>query len=107
MIPGKLLNGHLYELSKKDIAKVVDEFAFGDLISFTGIKNGSVNTHYLIETKRGRYFAKIDEVKSEIEVKQELDLLISSPKAKFSVPPTAKEQKRQISSRIPRKVPHA
>ena len=52
-------------LSKKDIVKVVDEFGLGDLTSFTGIKNGSVNTHYLIETKRGRYFVKIDEVKSE------------------------------------------
>lgn len=70
-------------LTKKDIAKVADEFALGDLVSFAGIKNGSVNTHYLIETKRGRYFAKIDEVKSEIEVKQELDLLFHLRKQNF------------------------
>ena len=57
-------------LSKKDIAKIADEFVLGDLSSYSGIKNGSVNTHYVIETKRGRYFAKIDEVKSELEVKQ-------------------------------------
>ena len=70
-------------LNKKDIIKIVDEFLLGDLISFTGIKNGSVNTHYLIETKRGKYFAKIDEVKSEIEVKQELDLLFHLRKQNF------------------------
>jgi len=70
-------------LSKKDITKIADEFALGELSSFTGIRNGSVNTHYLIETKRGRYFAKIDEVKSELEVKQELDLLFHLRKQGF------------------------
>src|SRR5574342_901214 len=70
-------------LNKKDIAKIADEFALGELSSFCGIKNGSVNTHYLIETKRGRYFAKIDEVKSELEVKQELDLLFHLRKSGF------------------------
>lgn len=70
-------------LSKKDITKITDEFALGELSSFTGIRNGSVNTHYLIETKRGRYFAKIDEVKSELEVKQELDLLFHLRKQGF------------------------
>lgn len=70
-------------LSKKDIANVADEFALGDLISYSGIKNGSVNTHYLLETKRGRFFLKIDEVKSELEVKQELDLLLHLRKQGF------------------------
>ncbi|HWP23346.1 MAG TPA: homoserine kinase [Candidatus Binatia bacterium] len=70
-------------LTKKDIVKIVDEFALGDLVSYTGIKNGSVNTHYLIETKRGKYFAKIDEVKSELEIKQELDLLLHLRKQNF------------------------
>ena len=70
-------------LSKKDIAKLVDEFALGDLISFSGIRTGSVNTHYLIETKRAKFFAKVDEVKSELEVKQELDLLLHLRKQNF------------------------
>ena len=70
-------------LTKKDIARVVDEFVLGELVSSTGIKNGSVNTHYLIETKRGKFFAKIDEVKSEVEVKQELELLFHLRKQNF------------------------
>ena len=70
-------------LAKKDILRVADEFALGELVSFTGIKTGSVNTHYLIETKRGKIFAKIDEVKSELEVKQELDLLFHLRKQNF------------------------
>jgi len=63
-------------LNKRDCARIADEFGLGDLTSYTGIRNGSVNTHYLLETKRGRFFAKIDEVKSELEIKQELELLL-------------------------------
>ena len=70
-------------LSKKDIVKLVDEYALGDLVAFTGVRNGSVNTHYLIETKKGKYFLKIDEIKSELEVKQELDLLLNFRKQNF------------------------
>jgi homoserine kinase type II len=73
-------------LSKKDITKLVDEFALGDLVSFTGTRTGSVNTHYLIETKRAKFFAKIDEIKSELEVKQELDLLLHLRKQNFPCP---------------------
>ena len=75
-------------VTKKEILNIVDEFMLGDLVSFTGVKNGSVNTHYLIETKKGRFFAKIDEVKGELEVKQELDLLTASTQAKLSLPST-------------------
>jgi homoserine kinase type II len=70
-------------LNKKEISKVADEFTLGDLISYSGIRNGSVNTNYLLETKRGRFFLKIDEVKSELEVKQELDLLLHLRKQGF------------------------
>ena len=63
-------------LNKRECARIADEFGLGDLVSFAGIRNGSVNTHYLLETKRGRFFLKVDEVKSELEVKQELELLL-------------------------------
>jgi homoserine kinase type II len=49
------------------------------------VRDGSVNTHYLIETKKGKFFAKIDEVKSEIEVKQELELLLHLSSQRFPV----------------------
>lgn len=62
-------------LNKREAVRIAEEFGLGDFVSYTGIRNGSVNTHYLLETKRGRFFIKIDEVKSEVEVKQELELL--------------------------------
>jgi Ser/Thr protein kinase RdoA (MazF antagonist) len=63
-------------LTKKEVLNIADEFVLGDVVTFAGVKNGSVNTHYFIETKKGKFFAKIDEVKGELEVKQELDLLL-------------------------------
>jgi homoserine kinase type II len=63
-------------LTKREAGRISDEFALGDIVSFSGIRNGSVNTHYLLETKKGRFFVRIDEVKSELEVKQELELLL-------------------------------
>ena len=51
------------EVTRKDATRIAEEFTLGDLVSSSGVKNGSVNTHYLLETKRGRFFAKIDEVK--------------------------------------------
>src|ERR1051326_6518731 len=63
-------------LNKRDCARIADEFGLGDLVTYAGIRNGSVNTHYLLETKRGRFFLKVDEVKSELEIKQELELLL-------------------------------
>jgi len=63
-------------LNKRECSQIAEEFGLGDLVTFTGIRNGSVNTHYLLETKKGRFFIKIDEAKSELESKQEVDLVI-------------------------------
>ena len=77
---------------KRDCVKIAEDFGLGDLISYTGIRDGSVNTHYLLETKRGRYFAKIDEVKSELEVKQELELLLFLKRHGFPCPQPIKSK---------------
>ncbi|MFQ5850720.1 MAG: homoserine kinase [Candidatus Binatia bacterium] len=62
-------------LNKRECSRIADEFGLGELVSYTGVRNGSVNTHYFLETKKGRFFVRIDEVKSELETKQEVDLL--------------------------------
>lgn len=63
-------------LNKRECSQIADEFGLGDLVAYTGIRNGSVNTNYLLETKKGRFVLKIDEVKSELESKQEIDLVL-------------------------------
>jgi homoserine kinase type II len=64
------------QLSKNECVRIADEFGLGDFVTFNGVRNGSVNTHHLLETKRGRFFIKVDEIKSELETKQELELLL-------------------------------
>ena len=56
-------------------------------------RRGSVNTHYLLETVRGKFLVKIDEVKSEIEVKRELDLLLFLRKHGFPCPEPLADRK--------------
>ena len=63
-------------LSKKECSQIAEEFGLGDLQSYSGIRNGSVNTNYLLETKKGRFIIKIDEIKSELETKQEIELVL-------------------------------
>ena len=54
--------------------------------SFAGIPEGSVNSNYLLETAKGRFLLRIDEVKGENEVKREIDLLSFLRKHSFPCP---------------------
>jgi homoserine kinase type II len=80
-------------MNKRDAVRLVEEFGLGALVSYSGIRDGSVNTHYLLETKRGRFFVKIDEVKSELEIKQELELLLYLRRQGFRCPQPLKSKK--------------
>jgi Ser/Thr protein kinase RdoA (MazF antagonist) len=72
-------------LTKKDANLLAAEYGLPKVVSVRTVREGSVNTHYLLETGRGKFVVKIDEVKSEIEVKRELDLLLFLRKHGFRV----------------------
>jgi homoserine kinase type II len=63
-------------LDRKTLVEVTESYALGRLVKSTGVPAGSVNTHYLLETQKGKFFLKIEEVKSVPEVQRELDLLL-------------------------------
>ncbi|OFV88780.1 MAG: hypothetical protein A3J75_00320 [Acidobacteria bacterium RBG_16_68_9] len=46
------------------------------MLAIRPLRNGLVNTHYVLETTKGKFLVKIEEVKSELEVKRELDILL-------------------------------
>ena len=60
--------------------------AFGRISDASAIPQGSVNSNYLIETAKGRFLLRVDEVKSESEVKREIDLLAFLRKHSFPCP---------------------
>jgi homoserine kinase type II len=80
-------------LDKRELAEIIEDYALVKLISATGISTGSVNTNYLLETARGKHLVRVDEVKSELEVKRELDLLLFLRKHGFPCPQPVADRK--------------
>jgi homoserine kinase type II len=81
------------ELDRRELAEIVDDYGLVKLLVATGIPAGSVNTHYLLETTRGKHLLRIDEVKGELEVKRELDLLLFLRKHGFPCPQPLTDRK--------------
>ena len=73
-------------IDRAELDEIVDDYGLGRLLVSDGVPCGSVNTHYLLDTPKGRYVLKIDEVKSELEVKREIDLLLFLKKHAFPCP---------------------
>lgn len=74
------------QLSKKEAVEIAADYGLPKVLAVRPVREGSVNTHYILETARGKFLVKIDEVKSEIEVKRELDLLLFLRKHGFPCP---------------------
>lgn len=84
-------------LKRKKLASFTEEYNLGKLINFSGIPAGSVNTHYLLETSKGKFFLKIDEVKTRQEARREIDLLLYLRSQRFVCPqPLADKQGRYL-----------
>lgn len=62
-------------LDRRTATSVSESYGLGKLTKVTGIPAGSVNTLYLLETTRGKFFLKIDEAKSMMDAQRELELL--------------------------------
>ncbi len=80
-------------LDERELAELVEDYGLVKLTGFQGIPTGSVNTHYLLETARGRHLLRVDEVKGELEVKRELDLLLFLRKHGFPCPQPVADRK--------------
>jgi homoserine kinase type II len=74
------------ELKKSLTDELADDYNLGRITELTPIPQGSVNSNYLIETVKARFLLRIDEVKSESEVKREIDLLAFLRKHSFPCP---------------------
>ena len=84
-------------LDRKTLASLATDYGLGKLSKAAGVPAGSVNTHYLLETRKGKFFLKIDEVKSQLEAQRELDLLLFLRAQRFLCPqPLADRQGRYL-----------
>ncbi len=73
-------------LDHRTVANLVSTYGLGNLSKMTGIPVGSVNTHYLLETSKGKVILKIDEAKSLSEAERELSLLLFLRERDFRCP---------------------
>ncbi len=83
-------------LHQQDLNKIVADYGLGSLIESRGIPAGSVNTLYFLETTKGRFFLRIDEVKSRPEVRKELDLLLFLRRHRFPCPQPLPDKKGRL-----------
>lgn len=74
------------ELRKSFVEQLGDDYNVGRILSASPILQGSVNSNYLVESSKGRFLLRVDEVKTESEVKRELDLLVFLRKHSFPCP---------------------
>lgn len=74
------------ELNKSFVEELGEDYNLGRLNALAGIPEGSVNSNYLLETAKGKFLLRIDEIKSESEVRRELDLLTFLRKHSFPCP---------------------
>jgi homoserine kinase type II len=81
------------ELDRHELTEITEDYGLVRLLASSGIPSGSVNTNYLLETARGRHLLRVDEVKGELEVKRELDLLLFLRKHGFPCPQPLADRK--------------
>lgn len=74
------------KISRKELSEIALDYGFPRVTGAREITEGSANTLYAVDTAKGKFLVKIDEVKSEIEVKRELDLLLFLRKHGFPCP---------------------
>jgi homoserine kinase type II len=65
---------------------VCAEMALGDLVSATGIPQGSINTNYFLYTTTGRYFLRHTTVRSDADLRFEASLLLLLAESHFPAP---------------------
>jgi homoserine kinase type II len=80
-------------LDRGAVSELLDDYGLGRLVGSHGIPTGSVNSNYVLETTRGKLLLRIDEVKGELDVKRELDLLLFLRRQNFPCPQPLQDRK--------------
>ena len=80
-------------LDNRALDELIDDYGLVRLTASHAITTGSVNSNYVLDTPRGKHLLRIDEVKGELDVKREVDLLLFLRKAGFQCPQVLADRK--------------
>ena len=67
--------GLFTQLAREDVATIAARFGIGEVRSWTAIPAGTINSNFVLETARGKWFLRINEGKSEEDVRYEVELV--------------------------------
>lgn len=74
------------KISRKVLNEIAADYGFPRVTGVHGVRDASDNVLHAVDTAKGKFVVKIDAIKSEIEVKRELDLLLFLRKHGFPCP---------------------
>ncbi|HEY0253054.1 MAG TPA: homoserine kinase [Kofleriaceae bacterium] len=74
-------------LGDADLAELAAVFDLGDLVRWTAIAAGTINTNVALETARGKFFVRLNEGKAEADVAWEARLISALATAGVPTPP--------------------
>lgn len=64
-------------LAKKEISAIAEDYGLPRVSSVKAVSSDAISgKHYLVETVKGKFLLSLDDVKSELEAKREIDLLL-------------------------------
>ncbi|SRR6266446_429666 len=81
------------ELTKALLEELAEDYGFGRVTSTSAIPEGSVNSNFVLESGKGKFLLRVDEVKGEMELKREIDLLSFLHKHTFPCPNPLQDRK--------------
>jgi homoserine kinase type II len=79
--------GTFTALGHAELAEVANAFSLGALHSFKTIAAGTINSNFELQTDHGRFFARVNEGKSEADVAWEAQLVTALAAAGVTTPP--------------------
>ncbi|MBA3504109.1 MAG: homoserine kinase [Myxococcota bacterium] len=79
--------GVFTRLGDADLGDIVDAFELGELVSSQSIAAGTINSNFAIETARGKWFVRVNEGKSEVDVAWEARLVVELAAGGVVAPP--------------------
>ena len=81
------------ELSKANIKEILDRYELGELISYSGIKEGIENTNYLIVTKKNKFIITIFEKRVDVsQIPFYFEVMINSQSHGIECPTPIKDK---------------
>src|SRR3954469_9054623 len=74
-------------LERRQLLQLAEDYGLGKVTATQAVaSSGPATTQYRIDAMKGRVLVQVDEVKSEMEVKREIDLLLYLRKHGFPCP---------------------